>query len=863
MRALRVVATSLLVVSAATLPAACQDVAVGGPEAARRALLAGDYQRATVIYRTLARASDATDEVRHGLIRALRETGGYREAEEAVRRWLPEARGWLVPLGELMWLQGRRDEADSLFRSGLEAGGAVALRSGALLGQLVAERGQHEEARRLWTGVIRMDPGRVDDPEVLLALATAFEGLGRQDPQRFRDALTVYDQAIRAAPDRVDIAVRLGLMFLARFNFPEALKSFDGVLARNPRHAEALLGKALLARAEGRGDPGALLEQALAINPNLVPAHVAVAAGALEREDYEGAEDRAGRALAVNAGSLEALTVVAAGRMMRGDSAGFDAARGRVEAINPGYAEFWADLAELSARNRFYHRAVDLAARGVAVDPQSAAALGALGTNQLRVGRMAEGRTHLERAFALDPFNVWIKNTLDLLDVYDRYGEQRSARFVIRAAPEEVDLLSLYLTELGEEGYDALARRYRHRPATPIQLEVYRHHADFSVRTVGLAGLGALGVSFGTVLAMDSPQARARGEFNWGSTFWHELAHTFTLGVTDHRVPRWLSEGLSVLEERRARPGWGAKATVGFLRAASEDRLLPVSRLNDGFVRPTYPEQVGFSYFQASLVCEMIEETRGPDAINAMLNGYRRGLAPEAVVRAALQMEPAELDREYDRWFRARYGSVIRAVSGREGGEFQRVLREALNLLKTGLDEDARTGFERAKALFPEYHEAESPSWHLAALHRKAGRLEDAARELTHLTGLAESNYEANLELASVLEALGDSAGAAAALERAVFVDPRDVALHQRLAGLYAAVGQWALAVRERRAVVALAPPDLAEAWYQLALAWDRAGNPSEARRAVLQALDRAPAFEAAQDLLLRIRSGVPERMTR
>src|SRR5690606_13719882 len=149
-------------------------------------------------------------------------------------------------------------------------------------------------------------------------------------------------------------------------------------------------------------------------------------------------------------------------------------------------------------------------------------------------------------------------------------------------APEEsAALLAAVLGPLLEEAYDSLATRYQYRPPTPIRFELYDRHADFSVRTVGLVGLGALGVSFGNVLVMDAPQARGPAEFNLGSTAWHELAHTFTLGVSDNRVPRWVSEGLSVLEERRARAGWGARANVPFVQALSLDQLLPISRLND------------------------------------------------------------------------------------------------------------------------------------------------------------------------------------------------------------------------------------------------------------------------------------------
>ena len=101
--------------------------------------------------------------------------------------------------------------------------------------------------------------------------------------------------------------------------------------------------------------------------------------------------------------------------------------------------------------------------------------------------------------------------------------------------------------------------------------------------------MGALGVCFGEVIAQDSPRARPRGTFNWGSTLWHEIAHSFTLAASEHKVPRWLTEGLSVLEERRARPGWGDDANPGFLTAWRDERLLPVAEINNGFVRPVSP----------------------------------------------------------------------------------------------------------------------------------------------------------------------------------------------------------------------------------------------------------------------------------
>ncbi len=855
MTALRTVSCLALLALAAALPAACQEPAAD-PVAAQAALLAGEYDRAIPALTHAVARDGATDADRRALVRALLETGRHADAEAALARF-PAGPEWTLARGDLALIRGRLREADSLYR--VAADGLPGPRAPVRLGLLLAAQGRWSEAapifRRVTAAVRATDRLEAAD---LAALAAAHRALGVEDPSRFRDALEYYDAAVARDGDDFALRVELGDLFLEKYNRPDALDTYRAVLARNPRHPGALLGSALVAMAEGGGEAPELLRQALEVNPALVPARVALAASHLDREAYDDADRETGRALDANPASLEALTVRATARLFRGDTTGFRAARDQVFAINPRYARFYADLAEQSARNRFYREAADFAARGVALDSASAPALVALGMNQLRIGAMVEGRMTLDRAFALDPYNVWVKNTLDLMDTFSGYASRSSPRFRYYAAPEEIDVLTPYLAELAEEAYDRLAARYGYRPPTPIQVEVYRHHADFSVRTVGLAGLGALGVSFGTVLAMDSPAARPRGEFNWGSTFWHELAHTFTLGATGHRVPRWVSEGLSVLEERRARPGWGAGPGPAFLAAYRDGKLLPVSRLNDGFVRPGYPEQVGYSYYQASLVCEMIEATRGAGAIGAMLRGYRDGWDTPTVFRRVLDAEPERFDREFDRWFRDRFGDRLAATAGEGGGPFRRELEAGLELMAAGRMEDARGPLERAKALFPEYAGPDAPALQLAAVHRAAGRLREAVAELAWFTARAESHYEANLLEADLREQLGDTAGAAAALERAVYIDPRDAALHRRLAERYASLGDWRRVVRERLAVLAMAPTDRADALYRVAEAEYRAGDLAAARRRVLQALEIAPGFERAQDLLLRIREGRP-----
>lgn len=804
-------------------------------------------------------------------VEALRNEGKYAEAIAAARR------ADLAPqLGQLLRITGRWDEAERVLLDARGRGRPDSLLVLLQLGLLREERGQRDAAFRDFDRFIdfyNARQGRLTSAE-LTAVATAVEHLSVKNYDLARDALRAYDEAIAADSGNVEARLALGELFLSRYNGTEAQSTFAGILKRDPRQPRALIGLARTARFAGSPGVTDLVNQSLAINPRLLEAHVFLAELLSEVDDYPGASRELAAALDVNPRSLRALSTRAAVEWLAGDTAAFEVSRRQVLQSNPHYASFYLTVGELVGRHRLYNDAAAFARRGVALDTLAWHVYRLLGINELRLGIMDSGRVHLERAFGGDPFDVWTKNTLDLLDTLDTFPVRRSGRFRVVADAKEIDLLAPYALPLASEAYDEMSQRYGVTP-DPIRVELFRRHADFSVRTMGLVGLGALGVSFGPVVAMDAPSARPTGEFNWGSTLWHELAHSFHMAVSHYHVPRWFTEGLAVYEEHLARPGWGDDVTPGFLTAYKTNRLLPVSRLNDGFVRPAYPEQLGYSYYEASLVCRMIAEQHGFPALVALLRAFGDRFDAPAAFQRVLGTTMKDFEGQFATWLERRFSTELAAVSEhatgvagsvspvaiaervrKNPGDFRAQLAMGQLLAKDRRYEEAKPYLERAKVLFPEYAEDDGPYWLLAEGARAGGDLQRAAAELSEMTAINERSYKARMTLADLRLALGDSAGAADALDQAMFVDPTDPGIHQRLADLAEALHRPSLAVREWHALVALDPADPAVAYYRLARAELTAGNRDAARRALLRSLEQAPGYEPALELLLKLKEG-------
>ena len=686
----------------------------------------------------------------------------------------------------------------------------------------------------------------------------------------YRLANSLVRTAALAAPDDPAIQTLWGELFGEKYDQLEASKSFNEALALDDRWAPAHLG---MARALADTDPPTArvaAEAALEINPDYLDAHLFLAQRDLDDRDQTEARVSLDRALAINDQSLEARSLVAAVAYVEDRLDDFEVEVDRVLAINPAYGDVYRVAGNLTARNYRFEEAVALVRRGLEIDPDNTRSYAELGMHLLRTGDEPGARQALERSFAEDPFDVVTFNLLDMLDSLDEFVTFEEGDLVVRLHRDEAAVLKDYVLPLAQRAFDDLSARYEFRPEGPILIEVFPRHDDFAVRTLGLPGMiGALGACFGKVVTLDSPRARTPGEFNWQATLWHEMAHVITLQMSNQRAPRWLSEGLSTFEEKRVRPDWARDQDLGFATALNEDDVLSLRDLNGGFSRP---EAISMAYFQASVLVEHIVEEYGESTIHQLLRAYGDGLETEAALeQVGLGFDT--LQASFDVAVEARFGQLRRAMQGPderlpEQGDRLTALRELVtdypdsfpvqmalgrSLRAAGETDAAKTAFEKAVELAPMATGASSPHVPLADIAAEQG---DRALAMTHLEAHLAHDHR-DIDAARRLAALAEEAGDAARMRRAyeliIEVDPFDSIPHQALGRLAMARNDHVVAAREFEVTLAIGPLDRVAAHVDLAeshLAGDRL---DEAKRAVIAALEIAPTYERAQELLLRI----------
>jgi tetratricopeptide (TPR) repeat protein len=813
--------------------------------------LAGSAVRTPVVY-SQAPAAASFPESAATLIAHGQRADAQRLAES--RASDPEA---AVVLAELAAARGQYQDAIARLEpiAKTEPSGEAALQL-ALLDRAV---GRLSAADPLLAAVFR-EGSNSNEPAALLRAAKAAQALGRA-----RDANALYREAERAGGNPLLVETAWGGLFLQTYNKQEAVKSYRGVLQSDPLWAPAHAG---LARVLADDDPpaaAAAAAKALEIDPELADARILLASLHLDADRDDEARGELQKVLAVDPQHLEAHALLAAMAYVKGDKAAYDREVATVLQVNPAYGDVYRIVGEQAASHYRFDDAVALTQKALALDPTSAAASADLGMQLLRTGDETGARRALERAFRADPFNVVTYNLLQMLDKLDGFTTIRDGGLTFKMPADEAPVLKEYAVPLAHQALATLSEKYQFTPTGPILIEIFNEQDDFAVRNLGLPGMiGALGACFGRVVTMDSPHASNRpGSFSWEATLWHELAHVITLQMSNQRIPRWLTEGISVYEEAQHRPDWARDMEITFAQAMNRGKTLSVRDLNGGFTRP---DTISLAYYEASLLVDHIVQRKGIAGLRALVRAYAGGVETEAALEKALNLSVDDLQASFAQALEARFGAMrraiadtppqadsieaLRAVAAARPESFRAQLALGKTLADQG-DVAAYAPLERAAALVPPAAGPDSPHLLMAQLAEKAGDKARARREYVALLGVDHTNVEAARKLAELALAAGDDRQLALATERVVSLDPFDPAAHSTWGRLALKEKQPVIAVREFRAALAAGAADKAAAHCDLGEGYMLANRPADAKKEALAALEIAPSYERAQELLL------------
>ena len=739
----------------------------------------------------------------------------------------------------------------------VNAGGDAALE----LGLLEMRRGQRQQGFR------RLDPLaslRVfRSPDDYYHLARAAEGI-----REFKLAADAYTET--AAVPRADIQASRGDLFYMRHRPGDAVTDYKKALEIDSAWIPALLGMARALADENPEGAEAALQEVIKRAPNHPDLLIFQAERALVAEDVPAAVAALDKAAAARANFVDEAALRAAVAYAQNDQPALDAAIARVKSIDPMSALGWQKAGEQAQRSYRFAEAAQFARQGTTVDVDDPYVHFDLGQSLMRTGDEKGARTALERSWNLDGSSAITKNLLEVLDHLETFETVTSGDFIFKFPKAEAAVLRTYALPLAEQARETFGTRYGFTPEGPILIEIFDVHDDFAVRTMGLRGLvGALGACFGKVVVMDSPSARPPGDFSWQATLWHELAHVYTLQMSKYKVPRWLTEGISVYEEHRRQAAWGREDALPFAAELQRGKTFGVKNLPDAFKRP---ESLALAYFEASLLVEHLVEINGEAGLRTLLAAYAGGAKDTEAFAKAFGRSVDAVEASFKAFVDQRYGALskamadppsrvapddlqaLRARAAQAPGNFASQLMLGSALVKAGDFAGARAPLERAAELAPQASGSGSPRALLAEVAERTGDTDRARRELRQLL-LAD---HANVNAARKLAALAGTTPAGTddrdyALRLIADLDPFDAAVHVQLGRRLVEKSSWQPALIEFQAALALGPPNLAEAHTDLGEVLFRLGRKDEAKRHIMTALQEAPTYARAQDVLLAI----------
>lgn len=833
-------------------------------EAARRAFIAGNYSQCIALCEAGVRNNEPGETWRLLLSEAYLTVGKYPEAQKAA-------------------LDAQDRHASSV-------------RMRWTVYEVLRQCGQPELADPLLNEIIAIanaNPMSYRDAGSLVAVGKAAMLRGA-DPKQVLEKL--FDQAKRREPESRDAYLAAGNLALDKNDFELAASQFREGLKRFASDPDFHYG---LARAYAPSDAkemSASLERALELNPNHIPGLLLLADHLIDAEEYAEARKNLDKIIAINPWRPEAWAYRAVIQRLQNDPAGQQESREkalRFWKTNPT-VDFLIGQ-KLSRKYRFVEGA-ECQRRALRFDTAYLPSKIQLAQDLLRLGEEGEGWTQAEDVFQRDAYDVVAYNLTTLKDSLAQFQMVTNRDFVVRMSTNEAAIYGPRVLALLDRAKARLSEVYGVHIDAPVIVEIFPEGKDFAVRTFGMPSeSGYLGVCFGRVITANSPGRPGASPANWESMLWHEFTHVITLQMTGNKIPRWLSEGISVYEERQANPSWGQRLSPRSRETILDGGLKNIAHLSAAFMTAKDPFDLQFAYYESSLVVEFLMNRFGRDGMKKILADLNRGveinqaLETHAAPLSQLEKDFATYAREYAQQMGPKLDwTKPPGADGKRPGMVDNILnqvrreqaRKSPAAATAAMDDWIRqhpTNYwalkeqARKRISAKEWAEAKAPLKTLlelvpsdigadnaysamALVCRQLRETEEEQAALVKLAAIDDTALEAYARLMELAALRKDWKMVLENTERYLAVNPLVPPPYRALALASEALDQTAPAIQAYRLLLRLDPPDPAEVHYRLARLLHQTGD-TGAKRQVLEALEEAPRFRDAHRLLLQINS--------
>ncbi|MHC5062996.1 MAG: tetratricopeptide repeat protein [Planctomycetota bacterium] len=758
---------------------------------------------------------------RQGLLRIDLITGAYDPViasidalEEAER----ELEGYALLRVEAALRRGRLDEA----RQSLDD--LIARDSGnpearCRLGELLLERGEKAAAEAQFKELIdqarRSSLRRAED---LTWVARAHMSLGSMEDLEQASALLV--EAMRVSPDLAAPRILYGKLRFDAYGEWEGRESGESalqeVLKRNGEVEEALITLYLIRKTNHKLDPGkteSYLRRALDLNSNSVPAMLERGIQLIDDRRFAAGSQVLDQALSINPRHKAALAQRAAAAYLQGKDEESKSYRERISAIDASDVQADIALGDRLVRLYRFGDSISYFRSALETQPENLDALHGLARALIYTGQGKQAAEVLTKAEELQPgiVNPWRFNALAveaLLD--DEYEMLESDGFIYRIHRDHRGVLESYLLPILSEAMETLGKKYEYRPEYPVVIEVLHTWDDFSVRTIGFRGFTALGACFGPMITLVSPADvdLRRQDFMWTATAWHEFAHVLTLALSSHRVPRWLTEGISVHEEGARNPSWERGMDRELLSMHRNGDIPPVRLLNSLFRGPRILE----GYYLGGQIVDYLSREYGFDKVVQMLRYYGEDMSTEDAFQRAFGISTEVFDKAFLSYveeeklaklimkpvFGERAMSELLTRVARDPGDLQAHVDLAWGFLQRGVEVDAASHLREVLRVQPDHPEGKLVH---AELFRRRGAEGDAIAAYEAAFAAGAEDFDSRIKYGRMLAARGDVDGAARQFQSAKRCWPgctdQEVAPSVLLARLYAEAGRRTEAMME------------------------------------------------------------------